>query len=348
MRGGRRRLPRMRAAWNGLAILLVALAGCNDAPTTAGPPAGATATTGILHGIVLDDVLRPLAGVHVNATFGDQSWNASTSEDGRFRFTGLAPGTYFVEASKPQYGRHQVAAVVLAGVEEPPLQRLQLAFEVAARPFATLYKHEGYHECGMNAMRVCSNVNILTWIVVCGQSGGALCPGNVTGDRSLFFQDIDGPPSFIQAELVWDATLPTGTELSFLLGGGTEDELKGGVALPAYNYTSGPSPLMARVSNHEGPGAWCRNVPDPPCEERALEGSKLGVERALLVQVDAGPSQKVPACVPPVPGITGQPTCGAGWSMQQAFTLYTSVFYGFEPPAEWRYTDEGQLPDAPL
>lgn len=327
-----------RQAW---VLLALVVAGCSGGQDAAGDASQALAAgEGVLAGVVVDEAVRPLPGAAINVTAEGVRLNATTGDDGLFRFVGLAPGTYVVEAGKRFYSAHQQAVVVLGDVPDPPLVRLQLVFEPASAPFAAVYKHEGFHECGSNVMRVCSNVNIATWIVVCGQTGGAVCPGNVTADRSVFFQQIDGPPTFLQAELAWDPTTPVGTELSFLIGGGTEDELKGGVGLPAYNYTSGPSPLMVRVSNHEGPDAWCRNVPDPPCTEDALNNSRIGVERALLGQVDAGPTAKFAPCDTVDP-------CGAGWSMQQAFTLYTSVFYGYEPPLDWLFTVAGAPPPPP-
>lgn len=323
--------------WATLPLLLLTLAGCSQGD---GATAALTSDAGVLHGVVVDQAIRPIVGAQVHIAGGGKTYNATSDDVGQFRLIDLTPGTYIVEVSKAFHSAHQQAVVVETGVKDPPIVQFQLVFEASSVPFAVVYKHEGYHECGANVVRVCSNVNIATWIVVCGQTGGAVCLGNVTSDRSLFFQNIDGPPTFLQAELSWDATTPAGTELSFLIGGGTADELKGGVALPAYNFTTGPSPLMVRVSNHEGPEAWCRNVPDPPCSERALEDSKLGVERVLLGQVDAGTTVKAAPCGQVDP-------CGVGWSQQQAFTLYTTVFYGYEPPLDWRFTEAGVVPAPP-
>lgn len=333
--------------WRVVLAAVVLLAGCAGGGTgSLALPEGATATTGILQGVVVDDAVRPISGATINVTAEGVDLNATTGDDGIFRFTGLAPGAYVVEASKRNYSTLQQAMVVVADVDDPAIARFQLSFEPGTLPFAQVYKHEGFHECGgylqgAGAARVCSNVNIATWIVVCANTGGQVCLGNVTADRSVFFQSIDSPPDFIQAELSWDSTTPAGTELSFLLGGGTEAELKEGTGLPAFNFTAGPSPLMVRVSNHEGPQAWCRNVPDPPCSERALADSAIGSERVLLGQVDSGSAFKTPACD------AGVSPCGAGWSMQQVFTLYTTVFYGYEPPMDWLFTEAGKAPDPP-
>jgi hypothetical protein len=34
--------------------------------------------------------------------------------------------------------------------------------------------------------------------------------------------------------------------------------------------------------------------------------------------------------------------------MQQRFTVFTHVFYGYIPPAGWRFTDEGVVPLPPV
>lgn len=324
-----------------LVLAFATLAGCSQPEM---PAAGADAILhegeGTLRGVVVDDAVRPVAQAAIRLTGSGAERNTTTGDDGQFLFVGLAPGTYLVEASKTYYGAHQQAVVVEAGIETPEIVKFQLVFEPGSLPFATVYKYDGMHECGLNVVRVCSNVNIATWIVLCANTG--LCMGNVTSDRSLFFQYIDGAPTFLQAELVWTATLPGGEALTLLVGGGTQEELRAGVSLPAYNLTSGPSPLVARVSNHEGPSAWCRNVPDPPCGERALEESGIGVTRALLGQVDAGPALKADALCGSVD------PCGVGHATQQKFSLYTSVFYGYEPPADWLFSDEGLLPPPPI
>ena len=333
----------MRQRW-GLAVV-VFLAGCTgsvgtqsgtDETSTGEGPTG----EGVLAGIVVDDAIRPLEGAFVEVVAEGVLRNSTTGADGQFRFTGLAPGAYLVRVSKQFHSSLEQAVVVQTGVEDPELVRFQLVFEASSVPFATVYKYEGFHECGFNFVRVCSNINIATWIVVCGSTNGLVCLGNVTGDRSLFFVAIDGIPTFLQAELVWEATVETGRALNFYVGGGNESELNSGFA-SAYNFTSGESPLMLRLTNHEGEGSWCsRNVDD--CEvPETLNYTRIGSERALLGQVDAGPTQDLGTCSVPV-----RP-CQVGFSVQQKFTMFTTVFYGYEPADEWRFTETGDPPAPP-
>ncbi|HJQ92660.1 MAG TPA: carboxypeptidase-like regulatory domain-containing protein, partial [Candidatus Thermoplasmatota archaeon] len=320
-------------------LLLAGCAGTADAPTVEGGETGGSGK-GVLAGIVVDDAIRPVAGALVNATGQGRSFDATTGDDGSFRFVDLEAGAYLVRVSKVYYSPHEQAVVVATGVADPEVVRFQLVFEASSVPFAAVYKYEGFHECGLNFLRVCSNVNILTGIVLCSYDPpGAPC-FNVTADRSLFSQVIDGTPTFLQGELVWEATTETGRALNFYMGGGNQSELQSGFA-SAYNFTGGESPLMLRLTNHEGDSAWCRRPSaDPPCPDDALNWTRIGSERALLGQVDAGPTQEVGGC-----GVISP--CAVGFSVQQTFTMYTTVFYGYEPPPEWRFAVDGD-PPAPL
>lgn len=326
-----------------LALAFCGLAGCMGGDGSATVQEGATATTGILRGVVFDDAVRPLSNVAVIVEVPGASLNATTGADGLFSFTGLKPGAYLVEASKPYYSSLRRAVVVEAGVDEPELARFQLAFEASSVPSAQVYKYEGFYECGLYLVRVCSNVNILTRIVVCANTG--ICIGDVTPDRSLLFQVVEPGLSFLQTELHWKPTNPAGQSFGLLIGGGTEEELKEGVGLPAYNGTHGPSPLMLRISNHEGPDAWC--VRNDQCEGgEVLNESKIGTERALLVQIDAGATVVVAERCG-VPGAYEPEPCGVGLVVQQPFQLFTTAFYGYEPPEEWLFVATGEVPPPP-
>lgn len=322
-----------------LLVATLLLAGCSAGSQPSVDELAVEGGEGVLAGLVVDDAIRPVAGAAIDVTGQGVSVNATTDRLGQFRLEGLPPGAYLVRASKEFYASHEQAVIVETGAMEPELVRFQLVFEASSIPYATVYKYEGFHECGLNFVRLCSNINIATWIVVCGSTGGAVCLGNVTGDRSLFFVNIDGTPSFIQAELVWEPTADVGRALAFVIGGGNESELNSGFA-SGYNYTEGEAPLMLRITNHEGENSWCyQNVDD--CEvPETLNYTRIGSERTLLGQVDAGPTQEVGGC-----GIITP--CELGASVQQKFTMFTTVFYGYEPPDAWRFTDRGEPPAPP-
>jgi hypothetical protein len=323
-------------------VAVVVLAGCSaKAPSAA---AGATQSTGVLHGLVVDGAVHPVAGANVTVRAGNSTLAATTGADGLFRFGGLEPGNYLVQVSKAHFLQAQQAVDVHAGVADPPLAKLVIEFQADSLPFADVYKYDGFYECGAYQVRICSNINIATWVVICAQTH--VCLGNVTNDRSLLFQWIQPGVTFLQAELSWDSTLDSGRALSMLIGGGSDAELKQGVNLPAYNNSEGPSPLMVRVSNHESPDTWCARVPSPPCQTPdTLNSSKIGTERALLVQIDAGATyEAAPSCGVPPEVIA---PCGAGFAAQQKFSLYTTAFYRYEPPVDWLFSTAGAPPPPP-
>ncbi|HUR24641.1 MAG TPA: carboxypeptidase-like regulatory domain-containing protein [Candidatus Thermoplasmatota archaeon] len=340
----------MRPSWIVLAMLAASVvsAGCAGKTADGAPPAeGETSTgptgVGSLLGVVVDDAVRPLADANVTANGPSGIRNATTDAKGEFRFDGLAAGVYLVQASKPFYISQQQAITVLESAE-PETTRFLLTFESSQVPYANLYKVDGFYECGAYPLRICSNVNIATSVVLCAYHP-ALCLGNVTQDRSLFFQRVEPGLDFLQTEMAWEPTTATGAELGLLLGGGTEEELRGGVNLPAYNASYGPSPIMLRISNHEGEDSWCKQ--NNQCETaQVVNESKIGTERALLVQVDMGPTfRAMDSCG--VPGAYTLEPCGTGFNAQQPYTLFITTFYGYEPPVDWLFSTTGELPPSP-
>src|SRR3954471_7065827 len=64
----------------------------------------ATASTGIIRGIVVDDAIRPLANATVGLQLADgKTQNTTSAKDGVFGFDGLAPATYFLHITKLGY-----------------------------------------------------------------------------------------------------------------------------------------------------------------------------------------------------------------------------------------------------
>ncbi|MEA3135896.1 MAG: Carboxypeptidase regulatory-like domain, partial [Thermoplasmata archaeon] len=108
-----------------IAILVVAasiLAGCAGGPGN-GPAAAepgdvgdidATATTGGIHGFVVDEKITPIKDATV--TVLPSGALTQTDEGGAFVLSGLEPGTYFVKAEHPLYDSAQQSVEVVAGV----------------------------------------------------------------------------------------------------------------------------------------------------------------------------------------------------------------------------------------
>jgi hypothetical protein len=311
--------------WVVLLGLLPLLAGCSAGSDVAGGSAEGSAdpTLGAIAGVVVDDAVRPVAGANVTTRLGEGSANATTDASGLFRIDGLPPGAYVVEVSKPYYASLQQAIDVRAGVE-PALAKFQLSFMASAVPYSEIYRFEGLFECGFAvpgyATGGCANVNIVTGVMLCSYN---LPCFNVTGDRSVELIWMDRHPDFAQSELVWDATTDAGSALEFGLGAATWQELQDGFS-DSYNYTWGESPLMLRLDGE------------------ALTESRIGIDnRSLLIQVRSAWTFAVPVCS------DVEPTCGVGVQVQQPYTTYTHAFYGYRPPAEWRFATDGVPPPPP-
>ncbi len=292
-------------------IVLMALAGC------AGPSPEATAAenevTGVLRGVVVDEVIQPEPGVDVVLMPGNLR-NVTDSE-GRFAFSVPGSGVYTVTASKSGFSATSIIATYDMDASESVT--IVLPADPADQAFVSTYKFSGMFECGVFPV-ACSNINIATWVVLCSYG---ICLGNLTTDSALFLQWLDAPPLHLQSELVWDSTQPLGDSLGFAIGGATEEQLSTGGAT-TNNYTFGGSPLMLTVGGAD------------------LVESQIGVDRALLTQVVSAPASDIPG------GCVFYNPCGPGVQLMQPFETFTHAFYGFIPELGWRFTNDG-APDTP-
>jgi hypothetical protein len=297
-------------------LLALLLAGC--AADSGGPSgdAPADAALGTLRGLVVDAAIRPLAGADVTVQPG--GLNATTGDDGAFAFAGLAPSEYRVSVERKGYIGATATARVEAGDAGAPVQFVLEALPDTVR-YVDLYKFDGLFECGVWPTNGCANANILTGIVFCSLD---LPCFNATGDRSVELHPIDGVPTFLQSEMVWEPTTETGRAMIFGIGHATRQELQDGEA-SADNFTEGESPLHLTIN------------------ETVLLESSIGGDRMLLIQASVSVSEafQSPAC-PPGLG----PPCGVGVSFQQPYTTYTHAFYGYAPPPGWRFTDGAPAP----
>jgi len=142
----------MRTVLFALLLVGTVLAGCSDAPD---PVARDDAfddvdvrvdgSTGAILGVVVDDAIVPVADATV-AISGTET-SAQTDEQGRFVFTGLEPGTYFLTASKKLHEGVQFSADVVAGVADPPIVKVQLDRVFKADPYMQTMASSGFFTC---------------------------------------------------------------------------------------------------------------------------------------------------------------------------------------------------------
>ena len=200
-----------------VACLLVgiAVAGCasENAPEPAEPVAdftelelAATATTGIIRGIVVDDAIRPIAGAKLLLQTESGPRETTSTEEGVFGFDALPGGTYFIQATKPGYTSSQTSTEVVPGVEEPPITKILLVLDPATAPYVTAVVWNGFIECSMR-------VGVPTTTGV-----GVNACNDVANQDVNFPLSVEGVPDLLQGELIWENTQSLGSGLSFVVG----------------------------------------------------------------------------------------------------------------------------------
>jgi hypothetical protein len=307
---------------------LALLAGCSGAKAPDEGPLVATATTGILHGVVVDEAIRPLAGVNVTVPLSDgTSLNATTAADGVFAFDDLRPGGYLVQARKLGFLDSAVATNVTAGDADPAGVRLLLLADVLNAPFIEAFQFSGFMQCSFTV--------VVARVAACNPSEAAqplctlpvsVCTGpvdNLTEDEFMAVHSVSRQTArFLQSELVWDAASQLSTSLKAVPG--SRDPKTG--QLNDFRPFEGESPLA---------------MPMPGQVAQALF---IGNGKEYVVRVFSG---YVNGTAPPtcLPSPVGCPW-GVGATYEQRFELFTHVFYGFDPPEGWRFSSDG-LPPVP-
>lgn len=293
-------------------VLLLAgvLAGCADsggAPeeqdtTGLDEELVATEDTGIIRGIVVDGAIVPVEGVRI--TIDSAGLETVTNEAGEFGFQGLEPGTYFLEAERLGFLPAQQSTEVQAGVERPPLVRVLMERDKTFNPYSTTQYYQGFYECGSSVVVLCGAPNILTG-------------SQVTSDTSTPVIHVDGPPTFVQTEMVWESSQALSRALYF--------EMEAIDGCPDRDRTflanaEGESPIRARAN------------------QTLLAEATIGVDDCgIYHSVFSGDATNRAVCVP------GTLCPGVGFSIQQEFEWFITEFHGYEPPEEWWFIEDGAL-----
>lgn len=302
------------------------LAGCFAGGEAQAPPdpLTATASTGLLLGVVVDQGIRPLAGANVTVSTAPPR-STTTGEDGAFGFAGLTPGSYALAARMAGHAEAQTVAEVVAGVQEPPIVQMVLVFDPGLAAYAETYVWEGYIECG-------SYVPVVGHFAICtaGPTLNAMlcplgvCPGNVTADNIFTFYLPPAVPAWAQGELVWTSNQQLGQGLQLFLSHSTPENAAGTGFDGNMNVTRGPSPLLGTVN------------------ATVLADSGVGLGSGIMPRVYPAPYDPTVQCLPSI-------GCdGAGAAVEQRFTLFLHLFYNYRPPADWRFSQSGDVPGPAL
>lgn len=119
-----------------------------------------TATTGAIKGVVVDSSITPVPGAKVSLAVGATNKTVTADKEGRFVFSDLAPGTYFLTASAPLYHSTQTSIEVKAG--EPSITKIQIQPLFSQKPYSTAIKHKGFFECSQSGIGIYSSSNCVT------------------------------------------------------------------------------------------------------------------------------------------------------------------------------------------
>ncbi len=255
----------MRALTASFMIALVALAGCaeeappdaEDDTTEADADLQATESTGVIRGVVVDATITPIPAASVSLNTGQET---TTLADGSFGFGDLEPGGYFISVSKTGYKPVQSSTTVEAGIDKPPVVRIQIDIDFENRPFSTLEVFEGYLQCGAGI-----------------GGAGSLNPCALTESVNTF--DVPTGPGLntTQMELVWEGTNAFGDGLSL------------GIYNPsttASNFVGvvGPSPLTLRVSGERIEQHYGEDMPSYLARVFPGAGSDVGQATVVVEQ----------------------------------------------------------------
>lgn len=300
--------------------LSAALAGCTaaseaDSPASAlegAPELEATATTGVIRGIVVDEAIRPLANASVEARGPDGlPRTASTDGNGFFGFADLVPGTWFLTAEKVAHAGAQVSVEVVAGIDDPPVTKILLVFVPGEAPFVTAVKVEAFVQCIVPGANLCAIVNLYPCIVA------GYCEPIVDDTSFVVLLDevlsLQRTPDWLQTEIVWESTQAATPGLGIQYSN-YDPETPGRGATS--DVVRGRSPLVYGMDN-ETLAAWG-------------VGKTNGIGHEIFGHMDETSALG-----------------SLGFVLNQQVSFFFHVFYGYTPSDGWQFSVAGDVPRPP-
>lgn len=293
-----------------LAVSALLLSGCSDGKRgekddfedVFGDSPQAASGKGLIRGLVLTPAIVPVQGAIVQLT--NSALNQTTDEHGAFVFVDLEPGTYFLQVSKPGWNSLQQSVDVVADVQDPDIVRVTIDKLPGSEPRAFTLQADGYMACSVGTPRTYSS-----------------CAINQEENPEIYF-DIEGVPTWIQTEVIWDSTQPSGDWLYIIQGFCSCD---GGVP-------DLPPP--------DGDGSRFDETPE------ATSPYIANANTTFLQEWDVGNDPDVGQLVISVSSSGPEPerTNGSGVALNQGFSVYATFFYNFVPDPEWTFGADGPHP----
>ncbi len=300
----------------GFCLLAITLAGCAENATSEDTaveddPALEVEVTdelGGIRGVVVNDAIVPIAGATVELPLGSETLTTETDEEGRFTFSKIAPGSYFLTISKANHESAQAGVVVEAGEESPEIIKVQLNRLFAMDPYYVTDYYQAFIGCAYSFSVSSTCVNDYTRI--CGNVDPSCCPGGcvpqVTGivDQREYQSGVGPGWSSIVWEMSWETS-----------AAGTGEEL--GLTV-SYAAREGAGHWFA---THRGPMPWRLQ-----CD--------VGVNCPGM-QESNGPPQIDPEGRDDLWNMLGAGASSV--TVQQEVEIFQSNFYYAQVPGEWSF-----------
>lgn len=288
--------------------------------------------TGGIRGLVVDQAIAPVANAVISLTGGpDAGKTAETGADGRFNFTGLAPGEYFVSVAKLGYKGSQVAAPVVAGDAEPPLVKLLLERIATAQPYLDHFKLEGYYSCTFALFFITDSCEFgyrTAWDAANGTGNEPPVPRSVQNFRNTQYIDIPQDTFTIVQEGFWDEDV---VPVFWIMIDETPIDNECDCS-PSYGNRIGSGPLINRLERYDATGADNENFTtdyDDPIG--IFPVGKTVASRGFI------PFQETPVG-------SDDPNRWQATAVNFQFVVITSLFHNYVPDAQWTFETRDSFP----
>lgn len=294
----------------------------------------ATKETGVIRGIVIDEAINPIADVNISVVGPlGMSGLVKSNAEGAFGMDGLEPGSYFLTATKPSYQGVQTAVDVVAGISDPDPVKVLLVADPSSVPYPNQYVMEGFITCSAR-------------IALTAVPAGECQPS----DESQVNYTLDRLPEWAQTEMTWKSTQALGDALSLVSECFSGDEEPDSDPCPngnlVVNRSEGSAPLIIKFNQtllHQfiiGEGhdlrlrIFAAGRQDTDLIDEEAHNQRINQTTGGQVQCIAWPAINQ-GCFR---------FTGVGVILNQAFKVFTTVFYGYTPPEDWLFIETGNVP----
>ncbi len=286
---------------------MIALAGCAEKTAPANnedddifeEPTNVGSGKGLIRGIVIDSSITPVPEASVAVL--NTALTATTDANGAFQFTGLEPGTYFLEVTKVGWTKIQATAQVEADVLKPEIIKVQIDKIPGTEPRAETFQDVGFIACGWGVP--------ITYDY-CGEYLGQ------EDDYRLQYM-VAGTPDYIQVEIVWESNQPA-TDYLYMIN----------ALCPPQNQESCPGSIPAGKR-------WDEDTWASPAIMRTPAGF---IDAAMSEFGTSDTDQWWVGVDVSADGIDGTYT---GVTIDQEFKGYVTMFWNIEPAEDWTFVEDG-------